>query len=173
MNSSTAFDPANLPSVIVVDPRFDAYGPLAVAAREGRINLHFRASGAEAMRLARRLRVDAWLVAEELDDMAGHDFVELLGTLADDARTGKVAMVSAGKDQPTARTAIAATSAREAGAHAFLSQPIDLADLASLLAAPAQERAATLSATAATPGFLTVKVGIGAAMIAVAVLMMA
>ena len=48
---------------------------------------------------------------------------------------------------------------------------IDLTDLANLLAAPAEERAATLAAATAAPGFLTVKVGIGAAMIAVAVLM--
>ncbi len=48
-------DPAAVPSVIVVDPRFDAYGPLAAAAREGRINLHLRGSGAEAMRLALQL----------------------------------------------------------------------------------------------------------------------
>ncbi|MFM8415081.1 MAG: hypothetical protein ACKOCX_10190 [Planctomycetota bacterium] len=172
MSNPTALDPASVPSVIVVDPRFDAYGPLAAAAREGRLNLHLRASGAEAMKLARRLRVDAWLVAEELDDMSGHDFVELLGNLAGGDRGGKVAMVGSSEHEPAARAALATTAAREVGAHAFLSQPIDLTDLANLLAAPAEERAATLAAATAAPGFLTVKVGIGAAMIAVAVLMM-
>lgn len=164
-------DPAAVPSVIVVDPRFDAYGPLAAAAREGRINLHLRGSGAEAMRLARRLHVDAWLVAEELEDMAGHDFVELLGSLAGDDRAGCVAIVGSGDGEPVSRAALAAAAAREAGADAFLSQPIDLADLANLLAAPAAERAAALAAPVPSR-FLTVKVGLGAAMIAVAVLMM-
>ena len=171
MSKPPAFDPASSPSVIVVDPRFDAYGPLAAAAREGRLNLHLRASGAEALKLARRLRVDAWLVAEELDDMSGHDFVELLGSLSGDTSGGKVAMVGSSDAEPAARAALAATAAREAGAHAFLSQPIDLADLADFLSAPAETRAAVLAAPAGS-GFLTVKVGIGAAMIAVAVLMM-
>lgn len=171
MSLHAAFDPASVPSVIVVDPRFDAYGPLAAAAREGRLTLHLRASGAEAMRLARRLRVDAWLVAEDLDDMSGHDFVELLGSLAADDRGSRVAMVGSSDGEPPARAAIAAAAAREAGADTFLSQPIDLADLANLLASPAEERAAALAAPAAS-GFLTVKVGLGAAMIAVAVLMM-
>lgn len=170
MSKPPAFDPASSPSVIVVDPRFDAYGPLAAAARQGRLNLHLRASGAEALKLARRLRVDAWLVAEELDDMSGHDFVELLGSLSGDT-SGKVAMVGSSDAEPAARAALAATAAREAGAHAFLSQPIDLADLADFLSAPAETRAAALAAPAGS-GFLTVKVGIGAAMIAVAVLMM-
>lgn len=171
MSNPTPRDAERVPSVIVVDPRFDAYGPLAAAAREGRINLHLRASGAEAMRLARRLHVDAWLVAEDLDDMVGQDFVELLGSLATGDRAGKVAMVGSSEHEPAARVASAATAAREAGADAFLSQPIDLTDLANLLAAPAEERAAVLAAPAA-PGFLRVKVGLGAAMIAVAVLLL-
>ena len=31
MSNPAAFDPASIPSVIVVDPRFDAHGPLAAA----------------------------------------------------------------------------------------------------------------------------------------------
>jgi CheY-like chemotaxis protein len=66
------------PNVVVVDPQFDAYRELAASARSGRIGLHFRSSGSQAMKLARHLEIDAWLVASELDDMSGHDLVELL-----------------------------------------------------------------------------------------------
>ena len=66
------------PSVVVVDPRFEAYGELVESARSGRIRLHMRSSGAEGLALASKRNVDAWLVAADLDDMSGLDFVELL-----------------------------------------------------------------------------------------------
>ena len=69
-----------VPNVVVVDPHFEAYKPLAASARLGKLNLHFRSSGVDALKLARQRRVDAWLVALELDDMSGHDFLELLQT---------------------------------------------------------------------------------------------
>ena len=53
---------------------------------------HIRSSGAEAIKLARRRRVDAWLIAADLDDMSGHDLVELLRTrTADRTADAKVA----------------------------------------------------------------------------------
>lgn len=77
------FPSARAPRVIVVDPAFEAYGDLAAAARDGRIDLHFRTAGAVALRLADSIDADAWIVAPELDDMSGADFIELLR-----ARTG-------------------------------------------------------------------------------------
>jgi N-acyl-D-aspartate/D-glutamate deacylase len=77
---------AQVRSVIVVDPAFDAYGDLAAAARDGRIDLHFRSAGTAALRLADRVDADAWIVAPDLEDMSGADFVELLR-----ARTGTAA----------------------------------------------------------------------------------
>ena len=49
------------------------------AARDGVVGLHLCVDGRSAMRLARRLRVDAWLVAAELPDMTGCDLAEMLG----------------------------------------------------------------------------------------------
>lgn len=65
-------------SVVVVDPAFDGYKNLAAEARAGRIDLHFRSSGTAALKLAGKIDVDAWIVAAELEDMAGNDFVDLL-----------------------------------------------------------------------------------------------
>jgi CheY-like chemotaxis protein len=161
-----------VPSVIVVDPRFDAYGPLAAAAREGRIMLHLRASGSDALKLARRLPVDAWLVAEDLEDMSGHDFVELLAGVDADFAPGKVAMVGAVAEQDEAARKVSADEARGSGADTVLDQPISLADLARLLATPAAERPAALAIAGIKRGFVTLPVGLGAAAIAVAVLML-
>jgi len=69
---------ATIPNVVVVDSEFESYKSLAASARLGRINLHFRESGAAALNHLKHQRVDAWLVASQLDDMSGGDFVELL-----------------------------------------------------------------------------------------------
>jgi CheY-like chemotaxis protein len=151
-----------IPSVIVVDPRYDAYAALAAEAREGRLHLHLRSSGSEALRIARRRPVDAWLVAAELDDMSGHDFVDLLNSLDVDWGTGAVALVDP-------------DDAVEAGSievDAILQQPISLDDLAKLLALPAERRAEVLSLPVVRKGLVTLPVGLGAAAIAMAVLMM-
>ena len=47
------------PSVVVVDPRFEAYQELVESASSGRIGLHLRSSGAEGLALARKHPVDA------------------------------------------------------------------------------------------------------------------
>ena len=65
--------------VAVVDPRFDEHVELAAQARAGLVELHYRTSGADALRLARGRHFDAWLVAGDLDDMTGADFAGLLG----------------------------------------------------------------------------------------------
>jgi PleD family two-component response regulator len=64
--------------VVIVDSSCDQYGDFVRAAREGKISLHFCVDGRSAMRLARRFRADAWLVAAELPDMSGFDLVDML-----------------------------------------------------------------------------------------------
>lgn len=148
------------PHVVVVDPQFDAYSELAASARSGRIGLHFRSGGREAMKLARHLDIDAWLVAAELDDMSGHDFVELLGAVRGDA---KVAMIGSGF--------AASRSASEAGADMVLAQPITVADLEELLGLPAEERSRRLAARGFAGSWAALPVSVGAAVVALAILM--
>lgn len=163
VNKATWFDDeplvAQLPNVVVVDPQFDAYKDLAASARMGRIGLHFRSSGTQAIKLARRLEIDAWLVAAELDDMSGSDFVDLLATFRGDA---KVAMVGAfAGDRAT----------HEAAADLVLDQPISVADLEELLGLPAPERSRQLAAKGFAGSWAALPVSVGAAVVAFAVLM--
>jgi CheY-like chemotaxis protein len=148
------------PSVVVVDPQFDAYKELAVSARSGRIGLHLRSSGAQALKLARNLEIDAWIVAAELDDMSGHDFVELLGSVRGDS---KVAMIGSGF--------AASQSAAEAGADLLVSQPITVGDLEELLGLPLEERNRRLAARGFAGSWAALPVSVGAAVVALAVLM--
>lgn len=69
-----------VPSVVVVDPRFDAYKSLASAAQLGLCTVHFRGGGAAALQLLSKYRADAVIVGADLDDMSGEDFVGLLGS---------------------------------------------------------------------------------------------
>jgi DNA-binding response OmpR family regulator len=149
-----------LPSVVVVDPQFDAYQELAASARSGRISLHLRSSGAQGLKLARNLEVDAWIVAAELDDMSGHDFVELLGSLRGGS---KVAMVAAGF--------AASRAAAEAGADLVMSQPISVGDLEELLGLTVEERSRQLAARGFAGSWAALPVSMGAAVVALAVLM--
>jgi len=158
-------DTLELPSVVVVDSKFDSYAALAASARRGRIQLHLRSSGAEAIRLGRRINVDVWLVAADLDDMSGHDLVELL---QGDASGSPVAMIV---DSPDGRrNALDIQAAVEAGADETLSRPISLADLERLIGMPTEDRAREFGGGGRKP-FVTLPVGIGAAVIAIAVLM--
>jgi DNA-binding response OmpR family regulator len=157
---------ATLPGVVVVDPRFDAYTALAASARLGKIDLHMRSSGSGALKLADRINVDAWLIATELDDMSGEDFVGLLQARRGDA---KVAMV----DEATVgsrRFNLAEQAGREAGVDMVLSTPITVADLEELLGLSIEERRLRFPATAGR-SWAALPVSVGAAMIAIAVLM--
>jgi CheY-like chemotaxis protein len=168
ISNASHFDAAGrnpVPSIVVVDPQFDAYTSLAASARLGRIDLHFRSSGASAMKLAKRLDVDAWLIATELDDMAGED---LVGLLQSKRRDAKVAMVDA--SAPGSRGfQMAEQAAREAGVDLVLAEPITVADLEELLGLSIEERRLRFAA----PGrsWAAVPVLLGAAMVAMAVLM--
>lgn len=64
--------------IAIIDPNFDDHTLLASEARSGSVEMHYRSSGAEALRLARGREFDAWIVASELDDMHGRDFAGLL-----------------------------------------------------------------------------------------------
>jgi hypothetical protein len=143
--------------VVVVDPRFGEYRDLAASARVGRITLHFRSSGADAIRLSRRLKVDAWLVANDLDDMAGSDLLELLRGGADHSA---VAMVR----EPFGPQGAAADEALE--------HPITLADLERLLGMPSDELSSVFSSRGSSKPYVTLPVGVGAAFVAIAVLML-
>lgn len=157
---------AALPGVVVVDPRFDAYTALAASARLGKIDLHMRSSGHAALKLVDRIHVDAWLIATELDDMSGEDFVGLLQARRGDA---KIAMV----DEATAasrRFMLAEQAGREAGVDMVLSTPISVADLEELLGLPIEERRRRFPAVTGR-SWAALPVSVGAAMIAIAVLM--
>lgn len=171
MSPASPFRPAqfsaDVPSVVVVDPRFDAYASLAASARQGRIDLHLRSTGADALRLSGRMHVDAWLVAADLDDMSGHDLVELL---KGDAGGSPVAMVIDGIDGR--QRSLAERAAEEAGADQSFSHPISLADLERLLGLTTAERAREFEKAGIRRPYVTLPVGVGAAVIAVAVLMM-
>jgi DNA-binding response OmpR family regulator len=158
---------SDVPSVVVVDPRFDAYKALAASARQGRIDLHLRSSGFEALRLGDRVEVDAWIVAADLDDMSGHDLVELLQSQAGGS---PVAMVI--DDADGRRRVLAEQAATEAGADEVLSHPISLLDLERLLGLTAEERAREFVGQPGRRQYVTLPVGVGAAAIAMVVLMM-
>ncbi len=147
-----------IPDVVVVDPNFQLYAPLVAAARAGRLNLHLRASGAEALKLGRRLNVDAWLVSPELDDMAGNDFVSLLESLPNRS-SHAVAMVAPSGSPKTADA---------------LHHPISLDAIEAVLRSPATKTAVDVAAneTSRTRALLSLPIGVGAAMLAIAVLMM-
>jgi response regulator RpfG family c-di-GMP phosphodiesterase len=159
-----------VPSVVVVDPQFEHYKPLAASARLGKLDLHFRSSGAEALKLARRLRVDAWLVASELDDVSGADFLELLQARLGDARLAMVESAAPGSAQGQA----AQRQANEAGAGPTLSPPITFRDLERLLGLSTEERSVLLAADAspAARALVTLPIGVSAAAVAIAVLML-
>ena len=157
-----------IPNVVVVDPRFDCYKPLAASARMGKLNVHFRSTGAEALKLARGLRVDAWLVAPELDDISGQDFIELLQSRVGASRLAMVETAEPG----SAAWESTAREAAEAGA-ATLSPPITFRDLEHLLGVPAEQRGAIVAGTKpAARTFATLPIGVSAAAVAIAVLML-
>lgn len=64
--------------IVVADGNCDRYGDFVQAAQAGEVGLHFCVDGRSAVRLARRFRADAWLVATELSDMSGFDLLEML-----------------------------------------------------------------------------------------------
>lgn len=161
------------PSVVVIDPRFEAYQELVESARSGRIGLHLRSSGAEGLALAKKHAVDAWLVAADLDDMSGLDFVELLrnqleASQATDSEGGqqRVAIVSEVPGRP------GHWEATEHGADHSMVKPISMADLETFLEMTPAEREMILPGRDLARSILTLPVSMGAAVVALAVVML-
>jgi CheY-like chemotaxis protein len=155
-----------IPSVVVVDPRFDEYKSLATSARQGRLHIHFRSSGSEAMKLAKRLDIDAWLIAADLEDMSGRDLV----TLLDRQRSGDMKLVEVGPALPHRNAR--AEAARATAVDGTLTHPISIADLEQLLGLSVEERAKAFDLPAMQRAIVTLPVGVGAAGLAIAILMM-
>lgn len=92
--------------IVIVDPQFDAYRLLAAEARHGRYDIHFRASGAVALKLLSKWRADAVIVGGDLDDMSGLEFIDLLGsqcsTAGPDEKVPLVLMAAASDNRTTA-----------------------------------------------------------------------
>ena len=171
-DADTEFDAEfRVPHVVVVDPQFDDYGHLATAARRGEIDLHFRSSGAEAIKLARKGRVDVWLVAAELDDMSGPDFA---GLLQSRYGTAPLAIVEPDAARPAAGST-AGLAAVEARVSAVLSPPITVADVERLLGRSSAQPCVLpfVSSSAAKPSFpMRMPMGMSAAVAAVMVLVL-
>ena len=178
-----------VPNVVVVDPRFDAYKSLAASARLGKLNLHFRSSGADAIKLSRKQPVDAWLIATDLDDMSGHDLVELLRSFNASQEVGQAdeaqALVSQKDSQPVSQPACkiavvqpATTPSNgvfELGTElSVLTPPITFQDLEALLGMKAGKQQSLLVAPRTdgkkTRSFFEVPVAVGAAIISVVVM---
>lgn len=64
--------------IVIVDATCDRYADFVQAAQAGDVGLHFCVDGRSAVRLSRRFRADAWLVASELPDMSGFDLLDML-----------------------------------------------------------------------------------------------
>jgi DNA-binding response OmpR family regulator len=161
------------PNVVVVDPRFESYHELVARSREGRINLHMRSSGQEGLALASRRPVDAWLVAADLDDMSGLDFVELLRSQLEtskatdhDGGQQRVAIVSEKPGCP------GHWEASEHGADHSMVKPISMSDLESFLEMTPAERELLLPGRDLARSILTLPVSMGAAVVALAVVML-
>ncbi len=69
---------AAIGEIVIVDPVCDRYGDFVEAAQAGELGLHFCVDGQSAVRLSRRYRADAWLIASDLPDMSGFDLLEML-----------------------------------------------------------------------------------------------
>lgn len=159
---------SRVPHVVVVDPSFELYQGLIASEREGRITLHLRSSGRDALRLLDRQNVDAWIIGTDLDDMSGHDFAELLRGRLGEARIGIVPAVGAG----TRGSRLVSDESRSVGADAVLEHPISLRQLDALLGLPAEERSKLLAASGLDGIFGSLNLGISVAAAAVAVLIM-
>jgi len=64
--------------IVIVDATCDRYADFVESAQAGQVGLHFCVDGRSAIRLSRRFRADAWLVASELPDMSGFDLLSML-----------------------------------------------------------------------------------------------
>lgn len=78
LNAACSLRDMGINEIVVVDGNCERYGDFVQAAQAGEVGLHFCIDGRSAVRLARRFRADAWLVASDLPDMSGFDLLEML-----------------------------------------------------------------------------------------------
>ena len=95
--------------VVIVDPACERYAEFVDAARSGAFGLHFCVDGRSALRLARRFRADAWLLAVDLPDMSGFDLLAAMSShvlqgSVDPLRSGS--RISLGRPGDTVRSGI-------------------------------------------------------------------
>ena len=159
--------------MVVLDPRFDAYPELVESARAGRLRLHMRSSGEEGLAFAKKQPVDAWLIATDLDDMSGTDFVHLLRSQlevskATDSEGGeqRVAIISEVAGRP------GHWEATEHGADTAMVKPISMSDLERFLEMTPAEREMILPGRDLARSILTLPVSMGAAVASLAVIML-
>lgn len=76
--SATSLRSVGIHEIVIVDGICDRYGDFVQAAQAGDVGVHFCVDGRSAVRLSRRFRADAWLVAAELSDMSGFDLLDML-----------------------------------------------------------------------------------------------
>jgi len=70
--------PVGVRDIVIVDASCDRYADFVSAAQAGELRLHFCVDATSAIRLSRRFRAAAWLVAVDLPDMSGFDLLDLL-----------------------------------------------------------------------------------------------
>lgn len=92
-NGTSSLRSVGIKEIVIVDATCDRYGDFVQAAQMGEVGVHFCVDGRSAVRLSRRFRADAWLVATELPDMSGFD---LLGLLSPHVLQGDVDPLLAG-----------------------------------------------------------------------------
>lgn len=155
-------------SIVVIDPRFDAYQSLATAAKLGRCSLHLRASGRAALHLLSKRRVDAVIVGVELDDMTGLECVALLRVQHADAspRTEApvVLMAGSGSGEHVAHAA--------SGCDATLSRPITIRDVEDQVRIRRGRGRGGLVMPAVLRAMATLPVGVCAAAVSIAALLL-
>ena len=161
-------DTAAVTRIVIVDPQFDAYRSLAADARNGRYEVHFRASGAAALKLLSKWRAEAVIVGEDLDDMSGHDFVDLLGSPRFAPGPGEmrplVLMAAARDGRRLGREPVWIS-----GGRVTLSHPITGQDVEAQIRAAHRPAAARISAVIRAMG--TLPIGVSMAVIAIALLL--
>jgi hypothetical protein len=107
--------------------------------------------------------------------MSGHDLVELLqAEFAADSNgvRPKLALVHVA-DSGSRQLSLAGQEAAEAGADSLLTHPITFSDLERLLGLPAEERSKVMPLAEVTSrAFVKLPAGVGAAVVAIAVLVL-
>jgi DNA-binding response OmpR family regulator len=107
--------------VVVVDPRHSDYAHLWDSAKSSDLSLRLLTTGRAALRAARELNPDLWIINTELPDMDGTDLFEMLSDQLDHVPV----VLVANSYCPTTEMQV-----RRVGAPIFACKPLDPAWLA-------------------------------------------